>query len=203
MSTNEDKVIKCTDCGTEFLFTAGEQSFYREHGLTHPPTRCKNCRETRRQSRGDRGGHAGGGRSGGGHGAGPAMFTAVCSNCGAETQVPFQPTGDRPIYCRTCFQARKGGDGASAGRSQRPADGGGAGEVTRPAEVGSRTRGEVKWFNESKGFGFIREEGGEEIFVHFSALQGEGFRSLTGGDRVEFDVVVGNKGKQAANVMKI
>ena len=60
----------------------------------------------------------------------------------------------------------------------------------------------VKSFNESKGFGFIHVDGGEDVFVHFSAILGDGFRSLTAGERVEFDVVEGPKGKQAANVTK-
>jgi len=60
--------------------------------------------------------------------------------------------------------------------------------------------GTVKWFNEAKGFGFISQEGGEDVFVHFSAIQGEGFRNLAEGDRVEFDVTKGPKGLQAANV---
>jgi len=64
-------------------------------------------------------------------------------------------------------------------------------------------QGAVKWFNESKGFGFIAQEGGEDVFVHFSSITGDGFRTLTEGDRVEFDVVEGPKGKQAANVVKI
>ena len=62
--------------------------------------------------------------------------------------------------------------------------------------------GTVKWFNEAKGFGFISQPGGEDVFVHFSAILGDGFRSLTAGERVEFDVVEGPKGKQAANVTK-
>jgi len=66
-----------------------------------------------------------------------------------------------------------------------------------------RYQGAVKWFNEAKGFGFIQQDGGEDLFVHFSAIQGDGFKSLGEGDRVEFDVVQGNKGKQAANVTKI
>ena len=63
--------------------------------------------------------------------------------------------------------------------------------------------GTVKWFNEAKGFGFISQEGGEDVFVHFSAIQGDGYRTLTDGDRVVFDVVDSGKGRQAANVTKV
>jgi CspA family cold shock protein len=62
--------------------------------------------------------------------------------------------------------------------------------------------GQVKWFNDAKGFGFITQEGGEDVFVHFSAIQASGFKSLTEGDRVEFEVTRGPKGLQAANVRK-
>ena len=64
----------------------------------------------------------------------------------------------------------------------------------------SRTSGTVKWFNDAKGFGFITTEGGEDVFVHFTAIQGNGFRSLEEGAQVEFDVVNGPKGLQASNV---
>ncbi|HET7904198.1 MAG TPA: cold-shock protein [Candidatus Eisenbacteria bacterium] len=62
--------------------------------------------------------------------------------------------------------------------------------------------GTVKWFNESKGFGFIQQESGEDVFVHYSAITGEGFKTLAEGERLEFDVTKGPKGLQAANVRK-
>ena len=63
-------------------------------------------------------------------------------------------------------------------------------------------QGKVKWFNAEKGFGFIEREGGDDVFVHFSAIQGEGFKTLEEGQKVEFEVVEGNRGPQAANVTK-
>jgi len=63
-------------------------------------------------------------------------------------------------------------------------------------------QGKVKWFNDSKGFGFIEQDNGPDVFVHFSAIQSDGFKSLAEGERVSFDVVDGPKGPQAANVTK-
>jgi cold shock protein len=66
-----------------------------------------------------------------------------------------------------------------------------------------RSKGTVKWFNDAKGFGFITMEGGEDVFVHFSAIQAQGFRTLAEGAQVEFDVTQGPKGLQAANVTPV
>ena len=65
-----------------------------------------------------------------------------------------------------------------------------------------RVTGAVKWFNDAKGYGFLAREDGEDVFVHYSAISGDGFRSLNEGQAVEFDVVDGPKGKQAANVTR-
>jgi cold shock protein len=130
--------------------------------------------------------------------------------------VPFQPSGGRPVLCRDCFQASKGGGGGGAGGGGGYGGGGGGGGHRggggggRPqraaAPVGpseGRVAGTVKWFNDSKGFGFIASDGGEDVFVHFSTIMGDGFKSLAEGDRVEFDLVTGPKGRQAANVTRI
>ena len=66
-----------------------------------------------------------------------------------------------------------------------------------------KSTGTVKWFNDRKGFGFIKLESGEDVFVHYSALQGDGFKTLKEGETVEFDVIQGTKGPQAANVVKV
>jgi CxxC-x17-CxxC domain-containing protein len=103
-----DVTLQCRDCGREFQFTAGEQEFYASRGLTNQPSRCPDCRAARKGM--------GGGRGGGSYGDRGArqMYAAVCSSCGQETQVPFQPRGDKPVYCSDCFQQRGGG---SRGRS--------------------------------------------------------------------------------------
>jgi len=69
--------------------------------------------------------------------------------------------------------------------------------------VGNMTLGSVKWFNAAKGYGFIEKEGGGDLFVHFSAIQGDGFKTLRQGQRVQFDVAPGTKGEQASNVVKL
>ncbi|HET6617337.1 MAG TPA: cold-shock protein [Gemmatimonadota bacterium] len=69
--------------------------------------------------------------------------------------------------------------------------------------MADRMTGTVKWFNDAKGFGFIQQENGPDVFVHFSAIQADGFKSLSENDKVEFEVTQGPKGPQAANVTKV
>lgn len=88
----EDKTLVCKDCGAEFVFTAGEQEFYAEKGFENEPVRCKECRAARKAERN------------GGERAPRTMYDVVCANCGKDTQVPFRPKDDRPVYCRDCFQ---------------------------------------------------------------------------------------------------
>ena len=115
-----DQTITCRDCGQAFTFTAGEQAFYQERGYT-APQRCPSCRAERKAQRaasgyddggygggGGGGGYSRGGGGGGGYSSGPRqLFPAVCSNCGKDTEVPFQPSGDKPVYCRECFAERR------------------------------------------------------------------------------------------------
>ena len=88
-----DKTLTCVDCGAAFTFTAGEQEFHASKGFTNEPRRCPNCRRLRK-------GEAGG------VGARPAreLFSVVCASCGKDAKVPFEPRGDRPVYCSDCFQ---------------------------------------------------------------------------------------------------
>ncbi|NLJ72068.1 MAG: zinc-binding protein [Syntrophomonadaceae bacterium] len=95
----EDKYLVCKDCGSEFVFSVSEQEFYAEKGFENEPGRCPDCRRARKQQRNERGGF----RSR----EDRPMFSAVCAECGQETTVPFEPSGDRPVYCRDCFQARR------------------------------------------------------------------------------------------------
>ena len=92
--TLADKTLVCRECGGEFLFTIGEQEFYSGKGFLHEPSRCPSCRSAR--------------RAGGGSGSGPRqMHPVICAECGAQTEVPFEPRGDKPVYCRTCFETRR------------------------------------------------------------------------------------------------
>jgi CxxC-x17-CxxC domain-containing protein len=114
--TYTDKPLTCADCGTSFLFTAGEQEFHASKGFTNMPGRCPDCRAARRNQR-DGGSYGGGG--GGGYGGQREMFTATCAACGKEARVPFQPRGDKPVYCSDCFRTQGGGGGGRGGSNSR------------------------------------------------------------------------------------
>ncbi len=116
-----DKALTCRDCGAEFTFTAGEQEFHAQKGFTNEPGRCPECRARRRS---ERDGYSSGGSysSGGGYGGQREMFTATCASCGNEARVPFQPRGDKPVYCSDCFRSQSGSSGGgrrSGGYSDR------------------------------------------------------------------------------------
>ncbi|MCL5779707.1 MAG: zinc-ribbon domain containing protein [Bacillota bacterium] len=92
----QDKNLSCKDCGSEFAFTVSEQEFYAEKGFTNEPGRCPDCRAARKAA--NRGNNYGYQER--------QMYNVTCSDCGKETQVPFQPRGDKPVYCRDCFRPR-------------------------------------------------------------------------------------------------
>lgn len=109
-----DQVLNCADCGIDFVFSASEQEFFAQKGFASAPKRCSSCRAQRRAA-GNGGGATSYGNSGGypegGNGFGRAsreMFDAVCARCGKDTQVPFHPTGARPVYCSDCFRLMRG-----------------------------------------------------------------------------------------------
>ncbi|MDD6484604.1 MAG: zinc-ribbon domain containing protein [Clostridiales bacterium] len=84
----EDKTLVCRDCGSEFVFTAGEQEFYAQKGFENEPLRCKECRiEHKKRIQREK-----------------PMFEIVCSSCGKVDKVPFEPRHDKPVYCSECFE---------------------------------------------------------------------------------------------------
>ena len=92
----EDKTLVCRECGKEFVFTASDQQFYAERGYENEPRRCRECRMARKAARGET--RFSGERQ---------MYDVICDGCGQPTQVPFQPRGDRPVYCKPCFDANR------------------------------------------------------------------------------------------------
>ncbi len=91
----EDRTLSCRDCGEDFLFSAGEQRFFSEKGLTNTPLRCPTCRQVAKRARTD---------------GGPREYhAAVCNACGNQAMVPFAPRSDRPVYCSTCFDKVRAG----------------------------------------------------------------------------------------------
>ena len=108
-----DQVLTCADCGIDFVFSASEQEFFAQKGFTSAPKRCASCRAQRRATGGGGSGSYGKRRRATARAAvysrGPReMFDAVCARCGKDTQVPFRPTGARPVYCSDCFRLMRG-----------------------------------------------------------------------------------------------
>ncbi len=104
--TYEDRSLTCTECNSEFTFSADDQEFHAGRGY-EDPKRCPSCRQARRGGGGGGGGGGYGGGGGGGYGGPRQMYDAVCATCGSACQVPFQPRQDRPVYCSDCFSKDK------------------------------------------------------------------------------------------------
>ena len=90
----QDKTLECSDCGLEFTFTSGEQEFYASRGLQNEPRRCPECRRARKTGR----------YGNSSYGSRRQMFPVTCAECGADTEVPFEPRGDKPVYCSDCYR---------------------------------------------------------------------------------------------------
>jgi len=96
----QDKVLKCIDCGTDFIFTAGEQLFFHDKQFKNEPKRCKGCKTKRASVVGTM-------PTTGNSSYQKVETRTICSQCGKETTVPFKPTQGRPVFCRECFQQRR------------------------------------------------------------------------------------------------
>ncbi len=90
----QDKSLQCSDCGTTFTFSVEDQEFFQSKGYTNEPKRCPECRQARKSER----------YGSSNYGAPRQMFPATCAECGKSTEVPFEPRGDRPVYCNDCFR---------------------------------------------------------------------------------------------------
>ena len=107
-----DKTLTCRDCGAGFTFTEGEQDFYAQKGYSEP-MRCPSCRAAKKAARtGGGGGYNGYGRPE------RAMTQVVCANCGKDTEVPFVPRGDKPVYCSDCYSELVGSRGGGGNRNR-------------------------------------------------------------------------------------
>ncbi len=87
----QDVTIQCSDCSSDFVFTAGEQEFFEQKGLVNVPKRCPECRSARKKSRNSRRGER-------------RLYDVTCSECGQAAQVPFKPSNEKPVYCKPCFE---------------------------------------------------------------------------------------------------
>ena len=90
----EDKTLQCSDCGKEFTFSVEDQEFFQSKGYTNEPKRCPECRQARKSER----------YGNSSYGAPRQMFPVTCAECGKDTEVPFEPRGDKPVYCSDCYR---------------------------------------------------------------------------------------------------
>ena len=90
----QDKSIQCSDCGAAFTFSVEDQEFFQSKGYVNEPKRCPECRQARKSARNDNSSY----------GAPRQMFHATCAECGKDAEVPFQPRGDKPVYCSDCYR---------------------------------------------------------------------------------------------------
>jgi CxxC-x17-CxxC domain-containing protein len=93
----QDKSIQCSDCGTTFTFSVEDQEFFQSKGYTNEPKRCPACRQARKSERFGNSGNSN-------YGAPRRMFPVKCAQCGKDTKVPFEPRGDKPVYCSDCYR---------------------------------------------------------------------------------------------------
>jgi CxxC-x17-CxxC domain-containing protein len=105
---NQDRELTCKECGSQFVFTAGEQEFYASRGFEHLPGRCPRCRAARKSRQPDSEPGTGGPYSGSPRRVAREMHPAVCSACGKATEVSFVPRSDKPVYCSDCFAQVRG-----------------------------------------------------------------------------------------------
>jgi len=111
-----DKTLTCADCGTDFIFSAEDQEFHAQKGFMNEPRRCRSCRANRRAQRNSEDGGSSYGSYRGGQQR--EMFSATCASCGKEARVPFQPRGDKPVYCSECFEPNRSLGGSSRSSSR-------------------------------------------------------------------------------------
>jgi len=95
----EEKSLTCSDCGNTFTFSVEEQEFFQSRGYTNEPKRCPSCRQARKAERYGNGSYRGQRQ----------MFPVKCAQCGKDTEVPFEPRGDKPVYCSDCYRKVRAG----------------------------------------------------------------------------------------------
>jgi CxxC-x17-CxxC domain-containing protein len=101
-----DRTLTCVQCGQDFTFSAQDQQYHAERGY-QDPKRCPTCRTERRRSSGSGSSYSSGGYGGGNDRPQRQMYSATCASCGKEALVPFEPRGDKPVYCAECYQPRQ------------------------------------------------------------------------------------------------